>query len=116
EEKRVVPVLYKSCQIPYRLRRLHYVDFTREFDTGLTRLLEDLNIQNPSTAVNIEPPQDQIDEGQEQSLDEVPAPESSEPVQEHIRTEDDFKDGVIEDREMSIDLKVEAREEKSESA
>ncbi len=116
EGKRVVPVLYRSCQIPYRLRRMQYVDFTREFDTAFTRLLADLNIQNPSEGEAFIPPPDQIDKGQEQSLDEVPA-KVSESSQKHSLTEKHaFEDEVVDSEERSIDLKEEAHEEKPKSS
>jgi len=45
ENKRVVPVVYKPCKIPFRLRRVHRVDFTADFGQGLERLLGDLGIK-----------------------------------------------------------------------
>jgi hypothetical protein len=42
-----VPVLYEACEIPLRWRRLHYLDFTKDFNSGLERLLRDLNIEPP---------------------------------------------------------------------
>lgn len=34
--KRILPVLLKPCNIPFRLRRFHYVDFTMlDYDTGI---------------------------------------------------------------------------------
>jgi len=46
KNKRIVPVLYKPCKIPYRLERLSHVDFTGDFDRGLERLLSDLAIKS----------------------------------------------------------------------
>ena len=40
EEKNVVPVLYRDCTIPFRLRRLQYVDFREDYDSGLNRLIK----------------------------------------------------------------------------
>jgi formylglycine-generating enzyme required for sulfatase activity len=45
ENKRIVPVLYKPCKIPFRLRRVHHVDFGADFDHALKRLLNDLAIK-----------------------------------------------------------------------
>jgi formylglycine-generating enzyme required for sulfatase activity len=45
ENKRVVPVLYKPCKIPFRLRRVQHIDFTGDFDHGLERLLSGLAIK-----------------------------------------------------------------------
>jgi hypothetical protein len=44
--KRIVPVLYKPCKIPYRLERIQPVDFTGGFDRGLERLLSDLPVRS----------------------------------------------------------------------
>ncbi|MCZ6672424.1 MAG: toll/interleukin-1 receptor domain-containing protein, partial [Verrucomicrobia bacterium] len=39
EEKKIIPVLYLKCDIPWRLGRLQFVDFTGSYDTGFTQLL-----------------------------------------------------------------------------
>lgn len=41
--KQVIPVLHQSCEIPFRLRRVQHLDFTRDYDTGLQRLLQHLS-------------------------------------------------------------------------
>ena len=46
EEKQVVPVLYMDCSIPFRLRRLQYVDFTGEYGTGFTHLVNALKVEH----------------------------------------------------------------------
>lgn len=38
KRKEVIPVLYEPAEIPFRLKKLQYVDFTGEFDSALTRL------------------------------------------------------------------------------
>jgi ribosomal protein L7/L12 len=38
ENKTVTPVLYQKCAIPFRLRRLHFTDFTSDYDAGFTEL------------------------------------------------------------------------------
>ena len=45
KNKRVLPVVYKPCNIPFRLRTIQHVDFTADFDHGLERLLSDLAIK-----------------------------------------------------------------------
>ena len=40
EKRRTVPVLYRSCKLPLRLRRLQRIDFTSDYEVGLTRLKE----------------------------------------------------------------------------
>jgi hypothetical protein len=43
EGKRIFPIRYKACTLPFRLRRLQYVDFVTSYDEGLHRLLSDLS-------------------------------------------------------------------------
>ena len=55
--KRIVPVLYHPCEIPLRLVRLHYVDFTDDYNQGLTELLAELQkAVTPPPAKPIPPP------------------------------------------------------------
>jgi Tfp pilus assembly protein PilF len=42
EGKTVVPIIYKNCKIPFRLRRLQHVDFTQDYARGLKNLLKAL--------------------------------------------------------------------------
>jgi hypothetical protein len=44
EGKTVVPVVYRDCKVPFRLRRLQHVDFRLEYSTGLSRLLETFGV------------------------------------------------------------------------
>lgn len=68
--KRLLPILLKPCDVPLRLRRFQYVDFTKiEFKEGLQRtkqLLEDLLQEQPTPAGTISPaPEGQKASGQE---------------------------------------------------
>jgi hypothetical protein len=40
--KTVIPVLYLDCEVPFRLRRLQYVDLKNDYDRGLQELLRTL--------------------------------------------------------------------------
>ncbi len=51
EGKTVLPVIHRQCKIPFRLRRLQYVDLTRNYDEGLSRLLETLGFAAPPSEV-----------------------------------------------------------------
>ncbi len=42
ENKTIVPVLFRACKTPLRLRRLQHVDFTGDFQTAFAELMEDL--------------------------------------------------------------------------
>ena len=41
-EKPVRPLLHQKCDIPFRLQRINYVDFTGNYDTDFKELLEKL--------------------------------------------------------------------------
>lgn len=52
DNKLVVPILLSNCEIPFRLRRLHYVDFTTDYKTSFAGLLRALSIQETSAATS----------------------------------------------------------------
>lgn len=43
-QKRVIPVLYRDCDIPFRLARLQYIDFRPDYTRGLRILLRALGV------------------------------------------------------------------------
>ena len=58
EQKTVIPVIYRDCTVPFRLRRVQRVDFREEYERGLQRLLDILAPgqnagQNKSVIVNV---------------------------------------------------------------
>ena len=57
EGKTVLPVVHRQCKIPFRLRRLQYVDLTLNYNEGLGRLLETLGFAVPALQV----PEDTVD-------------------------------------------------------
>lgn len=56
EGKRILPVLYQPCAIPLRLARLQYVDFSRSYDDGLRRLVQDLSPARGAASSSTAPP------------------------------------------------------------
>jgi hypothetical protein len=48
--KTVVPVLHRQCKVPFRLRRLQYVDLSLDYKAGHDRLLETLGAGALGTA------------------------------------------------------------------
>jgi TIR domain-containing protein len=42
EGKKVYPVLYRDCQVPFRLRRVQHISFVNDYSNGLSRLLRAL--------------------------------------------------------------------------
>ncbi len=53
EGKTVVPVLLEECEIPFRLRRLQYVDFTRDSTAGMNALLQTLGISGSDSGFKV---------------------------------------------------------------
>jgi len=45
ERKLLIPILFRPCEVPFRLRRVHYVDFTNGYEAGLEQLLRALQIE-----------------------------------------------------------------------
>ncbi|NJM96030.1 MAG: toll/interleukin-1 receptor domain-containing protein [Phormidesmis sp. RL_2_1] len=45
ESKQVIPVLCGKCEIPFRLRRLQYVDLSADFEAGFPLLLKNLGVK-----------------------------------------------------------------------
>src|SRR5688572_30323737 len=44
EKKSIIPILYQPCNVPMRIRRLQYIDFTTDYDRGLQTLLTVLKL------------------------------------------------------------------------
>jgi hypothetical protein len=42
KNNRILPVLYRNCDIPFRLKRLQYIDFTGDYNVACNKLLEAL--------------------------------------------------------------------------
>ena len=48
KKKKIVPVLYQNCEIPLRLTRFQYIDFTADYDTGFPKLCKELGVDTIS--------------------------------------------------------------------
>lgn len=48
QRKLVVPIMLRPCDIPFRLRRVQYVDFSTDYDLGFRQLLRALRIEQQS--------------------------------------------------------------------
>jgi TIR domain len=55
KDKLVIPVLFQSCDIPFRLRRVQYVDFTEHYNKGLDQLLSAMDIRQVKSDDDIKP-------------------------------------------------------------
>jgi biopolymer transport protein ExbD len=49
EKKTVIPVIHKDCPIPFRLRRVQYIDFRHDYARGLKELLKTLSPEHRET-------------------------------------------------------------------
>ena len=45
EGKRIIPVLCRDCEVPFRLRRIQHIDFTGDYEKGFNQLLSSLGIK-----------------------------------------------------------------------
>lgn len=50
EDKTLVPVLYQDCEVPWRLRRIQYIDFRTDYHHALRTLIAHLNAHQAGTA------------------------------------------------------------------
>lgn len=57
KQKKVIPVLYRECDVPFRLARLQHIDFRSDYARGLKSLLKTLGTDQP-TRPNAPPPPD----------------------------------------------------------
>ncbi len=55
EQKEVIPVLYRECRIPFRLRPFQYVDFRADYSQGLEELLATVAVEQPQEAISAPP-------------------------------------------------------------
>ncbi len=50
QKKTVIPVLYRECDIPFRIRRFQHLDFRNDYDRMLQELKKCLHISGPQAA------------------------------------------------------------------
>ena len=53
EGKRIIPVRCRDCDIPFRLRRVQYVDFIIDYEKAFKQLLTALGVNQPLQSLNI---------------------------------------------------------------
>jgi TIR domain/Protein of unknown function (DUF1566) len=46
-KKRIIPIIYKACSVPFRIRSLQFIDFTKDYTLALNRLMKELGIKPP---------------------------------------------------------------------
>jgi hypothetical protein len=47
QRKKVIPLIFVNAKIPFRLNRLQHIDFTKDYDTGLIQLVNELEGTTP---------------------------------------------------------------------
>jgi TIR domain len=81
--KTIVPILYKECVIPFRLKRLQYIDFRVDYNNGFKRLVQTLRLLNQlSTQQPMTPIPEARRPTEKEETEEVPA------TSEHARQEE----------------------------
>ena len=55
EDKGVIPVMVEECKIPFRLRRIQFIDFIEDFDKGVVGVLDALDRSGPATTPKADP-------------------------------------------------------------
>lgn len=50
QNKKVIPVIYHDSKTPFRLQRLQHIDFTKDYQAGLSDLVSELKGTNPTQA------------------------------------------------------------------
>jgi tetratricopeptide (TPR) repeat protein len=55
EGKQMIPLLYRDCSIPFRLRRVQYIDFRGDYAAGVQDVLKALGVVQPVVSQTPEP-------------------------------------------------------------
>lgn len=53
-KKIIIPIKIHDCDIPLRIRRLQYIDFSSNYDAGISRLIQNLKVTATVTGENTE--------------------------------------------------------------
>ena len=56
EQKEVIPVLYRDCKIPYRLRPVQRVDFRSDYAAAFEELLASIGVEQPAERSELKAP------------------------------------------------------------
>lgn len=64
EEKTVIPVLFEECDVPFRIRRLQFADFTESHEKGMATLTKALELEGEAqpAASEAEPTEKAVNE------------------------------------------------------
>ena len=53
EKKRIIPILLQNCELPYRIARVQFVDFTKNYQTGFHHLVSEITQKSPQRPITI---------------------------------------------------------------
>ncbi len=53
EKKRIIPILLQPCEIPYRIARVQFVDFTKNYQTGFNHLISEIKESTPQRPITV---------------------------------------------------------------
>jgi TonB family protein len=67
ERKTVIPIMFQDCPVPFRLRRVQYVDFRQDYSRGLKELVKTLDPE-PTVSELCHPPQPDAEKAAEPKL------------------------------------------------
>lgn len=51
QNKKVIPLIVKDSKTPFRVQRIQHIDFTRDYETGLNKLIRELQTSSVNTFV-----------------------------------------------------------------
>jgi hypothetical protein len=80
EGKKIVPVLFEECDIPFRIRRFHFADFTSSHQKGISSLIDALGLEEKVVA-NLTHEEDTIPQKTESTSQSPPLPDPEEIIE-----------------------------------
>jgi len=89
EGKTVIPVLMEECDVPFRLRRLQFADFTQSHDNGLETLMKALGLESKVPAQLAEEPDEGPQKIESPQVDEEPTLTNGDFADEPVEPDDD---------------------------
>ena len=78
-QKKVIPVLYQTCKIPFRIRHIQYCDFTSDADEGVRQLYKVFGLKDDVP----QPPQNQPSPAPPQSTPQAEQPKVAKKTESH---------------------------------
>jgi tetratricopeptide (TPR) repeat protein len=102
EKKTVIPVMYRDCTVPFRLRRVQHVDFRQDYARGLQELLKILAPEQTA--------------GQTSSVNSDVARQSQSPVSDAAERKHAGERARLEDERRKAAEQTRLEEERKQSA